>query len=310
MKIVRVFVAATCVLAAFACSKKSSNSSDNSSQSVITMGTHVSFSNITGTAATATWGAATDSTTDSANLMYKVVYSPSNNITTAVDAEANGTMAMDWTAATLTTGIAGLSSSTAYYVAVIVKDPSGNENIDVATLTTLCGGKIIYLTAVGNGNFGGAMGGDTICNNHKPTGYGGSNFKAMVGDKGGGTPVRAPCYVTGNDNCSGSTAGRADWVFTANETICSEDLSKVVGTTNGQGYLTVNTANSVASSNLKTFTGFNIAWGVSVTNNCTDFSSTGGAAAVTGMPNSTGQNFYAGDFNNCSSAGYIYCVEQ
>ena len=92
-------------------------------------GTAISFSNITLTTATVSWGVASDNVTTAANLKYKLVGSATNNLTTVADAEANGTLVMDYTANTLTNALTGLASTSAYYYAVIVKDEAGNKSL-------------------------------------------------------------------------------------------------------------------------------------------------------------------------------------
>ena len=92
-------------------------------------GTAISFSNIALTSATVSWGASTDNVTTAANLKYKLVGSSTNNLTTVADAEINGTQVMDYTANTLTKAVTELSSTSAYYYAVIVKDEAGNKSL-------------------------------------------------------------------------------------------------------------------------------------------------------------------------------------
>lgn len=166
---------------------------------------------------------------------------------------------------------------------------------------TTCTGKLMFVTAVSNGNFGGASGADTLCNNNKPAGYTSSSFKAYVGQVGS----RAACYVSGNDTCTSSTVGRVDWPLAASTTYCSL-TNATIGTTSSNALMSatgyVDSANAY-----KYFTGFNIANGISTSNNCTDFSSTGGASANGGKTNG---GFGTGQFLPCGSAGYILCVEQ
>lgn len=173
------------------------------------------------------------------------------------------------------------------------------------TTPTLCSGKILFTTATTNGSIGGKSGADTLCNANKPSGFSGSTFKALIGDVAGG---RRACYVSGGDSCYSSTTGRMDWVFTANQTYCSADYTTTLGTADSYALLYPNSA--LGSATTKYFTGFNIAYGISTANNCSDFSSTGGANATAGMVNGSGQNFYAGGFLSCASAGNILCVEQ
>lgn len=88
----------------------------------LTAGAAIVASNIGNTSMTLTWGAATSGATDQANLEYKLVYSTNNNISTAAEAAANGTIALDWTAGALTKTVTGLSASTTHYFNVLVKD--------------------------------------------------------------------------------------------------------------------------------------------------------------------------------------------
>jgi hypothetical protein len=94
-----------------------------------TVGTGIQTSNITDISIDLSWGAATDGVTAQSSLEYKVVYSTSNNIGTVANANVNGYLAMDWTADTLNYSVTGLSASTSYYFAVLVKDSAGNTSI-------------------------------------------------------------------------------------------------------------------------------------------------------------------------------------
>jgi len=73
------------------------------------------------------WTAATDNVTAQADLLYKVVYSITDNIATVDTAEANGVIAEDWTANLTSATATGLSTGTYYYFNVIVQDASGNK---------------------------------------------------------------------------------------------------------------------------------------------------------------------------------------
>ena len=83
-----------------------------------------------------TWTKATDNAAAQANLLYQVRRSTSNNIGSLADAEANGTIAQDFTAniATFSDGI--LAGGTVFYYNVIVKDPSGNKRAYSSTTGT------------------------------------------------------------------------------------------------------------------------------------------------------------------------------
>ncbi len=75
------------------------------------------------------WTAATDNVTAQADLLYKVVYSTTNNIATIDSAETNGVIAQDWTANLTSVTAQNLYMGTTYYFNVIVKDASGNKTI-------------------------------------------------------------------------------------------------------------------------------------------------------------------------------------
>jgi hypothetical protein len=72
------------------------------------------------------WSAASDNLSAAAELQYKVVFSRKDDIGTAADAEANGTTALDWTAAACSCDVEGLSILTTYHVNVLVRDRAGN----------------------------------------------------------------------------------------------------------------------------------------------------------------------------------------
>ncbi len=91
-------------------------------------GSNINFTDVTATGMSVSWGAATDKYEPQANLQYKLVYSTINNLDTAYDAEYNGIIAMDWSTNALSCPVTGLTSSTQYYFAVLVKDSLGNES--------------------------------------------------------------------------------------------------------------------------------------------------------------------------------------
>jgi hypothetical protein len=106
-----------------------------------TTGTGVSFADTTSTGTTVNWGAASDNVTAAANLSYKVVQASSSAAIGTVSEADAATVTMAWTANTLTTTVTGLSSSTTYYFAVLVKDAAGNENLYTpASVTTTASG--------------------------------------------------------------------------------------------------------------------------------------------------------------------------
>ncbi|MCP4131713.1 MAG: hypothetical protein GY754_12105 [bacterium] len=85
----------------------------------------VTATNVTTTSMTLNWTKASDTATADGLLEYKVVYSTSDNISTAADAETTGggrTVLQDWTTDINTIPVTGLTSATVYYFAVLVRD--------------------------------------------------------------------------------------------------------------------------------------------------------------------------------------------
>jgi hypothetical protein len=85
----------------------------------------LSISSIDASSVALSWTKATDDTDAEADLQYKVVRSSSSNIGTVDNAEANGTVAADWTADTASFSESGLTAGDAYYYNVLVKDSDG-----------------------------------------------------------------------------------------------------------------------------------------------------------------------------------------
>lgn len=290
-----------------ACGKTSGDAPNSADPAIPTFSSALAFSSVTSSAFTMTW-AGSDLNTPANLLEYEVIYSMTNNITTVADAQANGTISTAWTANLLTTNFTSMSQSTTYYVAILVRDTDGNIAISSGSQSTLCSGKIMFLTSVTNGNLGGASGADATCNANKPTGFSGSTFKALLTD----ATTRRACYVSGNDNCSASSTGRTGWVFGANQSICTSNYATRIGTTNALSLLQITTANTLSSTATTTYTGFNSFWGSSASN-CSGFTSFSGTAitgTATGTLTGSANEFIANTIPSCATAGTIYCVEQ
>lgn len=126
------------------------------------VGTGLDFTGSTGSILEVSWGTASDDTTATAALEYKVVYSTSNNISTLADAAANGTVGQDWTANIDSATLGGLSFATTYYVTVLVRDAAGLTSIyPVGTQATASTGSAALLCPGGTvmTGFGGRNGG-------------------------------------------------------------------------------------------------------------------------------------------------------
>lgn len=86
----------------------------------------IDISDVNGSSFSMSWTKATDNISGQADLVYKVVSSTSDNVDTAENAEANGTVVMDWTANVGCADVTGLELGVVYYVNVLVRDELGN----------------------------------------------------------------------------------------------------------------------------------------------------------------------------------------
>lgn len=98
-----------------------------------TTGTSISFANVSGTSLTVLWGAASDNATAQANLEYRLVKDvAAANIDTIaeVDAKSGGDLLQNYTANITKKNVnAGLTTSTGYAFAVVVRDAAGNKTL-------------------------------------------------------------------------------------------------------------------------------------------------------------------------------------
>lgn len=87
----------------------------------------ISLSGVTVSSINVSWTVASDNITSAQNLQYAVYRSSSNNISTVVDAEANGVQVMPYSSNVNSCTSSGLIAATTYYFNVIVKDATGNK---------------------------------------------------------------------------------------------------------------------------------------------------------------------------------------
>lgn len=107
-----------------ACTFIGSYYNDTSSPSV---GTGINLSPAS-TNISISWGSASDLGPNGGTLKYKVVYGSSeNSINTISSADGSSLIAMDWTDSVTSASASGLSPSTSYAFAVLVKDAVGNK---------------------------------------------------------------------------------------------------------------------------------------------------------------------------------------
>ncbi len=98
-----------------------------------TPGTAISFSGISDTTITVSWGAASDAVTPAANLQYRLVRAATSaEIDTVAEVDAAGggvTVIDDYTTNLTSRNVTGLTASTTYFFAVVVRDAAGNKAI-------------------------------------------------------------------------------------------------------------------------------------------------------------------------------------
>jgi len=103
------------------------------------------ISGISDTGVTVSWGAASDAVTSAANLQYRLVRAATSaaiDTIAKVDAAAAGVTVVDNYTANLTTrNVTGLTDSTTYFFALVVRDAAGNKAIyaPVSTTTSAAG---------------------------------------------------------------------------------------------------------------------------------------------------------------------------
>jgi len=131
----------------------------NSSDEVTTApapkaGSAISFADTTDSAATVSWGAATDEATAAADLSYKLVRASTSEAIDTVG-EANGmggTTVMDWSADTTSYAVTGLAESMTYWFAVLVKNNAGTMSLYAPQSATLTGSLTSKYRFENNGN--------------------------------------------------------------------------------------------------------------------------------------------------------------
>ncbi len=74
------------------------------------------------------WSAASDNASAAADIQYKVFYSATDNISSVGDAEANGSVAQDWTDALTSKRVSGLVPNTDYFFNALARDEAGNKS--------------------------------------------------------------------------------------------------------------------------------------------------------------------------------------
>ncbi|MFP3572804.1 S-layer homology domain-containing protein [Brevibacillus sp. SIMBA_040] len=132
--------------------------------------------NITQTAVTLTWEAATDNVTDTENLEYRVYQSTDSDIDTIKNMEDNGTsLGNGFTKDIESFSVTDLEPGTAYYFNVIVKDEAGNkrayrmQKVNTESATPVMGGTAAISAISGAAKFGSTLTADVTGITYTPT---------------------------------------------------------------------------------------------------------------------------------------------
>ncbi|MCB0363859.1 MAG: hypothetical protein H6624_15765 [Bdellovibrionaceae bacterium] len=124
-----------------------------------TLGSSLQFASVQANTLTVSWGASSDNLTSASSLQYRLVVAVDpTDIDTAAEVAAmaysDPDVMMDWQNA-LAKNVTGLSASTTYYFAVVVRDSAGNQSLyppqSVSTIAALaCGDVFIPVHATGS----------------------------------------------------------------------------------------------------------------------------------------------------------------
>jgi hypothetical protein len=287
------------------------NTSTSTSTSAPTAGTAISFSLVAGTTLTVTWGAATDTNTATADLQYKLV---SATLTSALDtvseadAITSGSVLMDWTANTTSKAVTGLTASTTYAFAVLVKNTQSQKALYTPNTQAMTNGRLrIFVSATtNNGNLGGVSGADAICmaDANKPSDA--WSVKAMLVD--GTSRVACTSNNCGNFGVSEHTG----WVLAASTAYYRQDGTTLIGTTTAAGVFSFPLNDKIGPSVTTAWTGLSVAafsWMTSGST-CTGWTVSTGNGEVGQAQDVTSAAINDISTPNCLNAKSLYCVEQ
>lgn len=255
-----------------------------------------------------TWTAATDETSSTAELEYKVVKAATTaeiDTLDEIEALAASEVVQDWTANITSASATGLATGT-YAFAVIVRDDAGNKTLytpKTATAHPACTTNCrIFLTAsTYDGNLGGLAGADAKCmsdTNNPGTGV----YKALL-------------WTTATTGAS-SRSRWSNWILKASKTYYRPDGTTIM-TTNVNKYANFAWTAAISSTSAKAWTGMQFNWDGGF-ETCSDFTSNSaseyGCKGTTDSNTSTTLDDGDGIPNNaaatCDHSFHLYCVEQ
>jgi hypothetical protein len=191
-----------------------------------------------------------------------------------------------------------------------LENPGGGSNLAGSPSSPPSGPpptyRIFMIFGGSDGNPGGILGADNICQNdfNKPGGT--ATWKAMLVD--GNT--RRACTSA---NCSSSgNEEHIDWVLKPNANYVRV-TGELIGSTNDKALLVFPLSNSIRGSSASIWTGLNTDWTSDTSNNCggwiingTGYGSVGQADAVT----AAAIRHNLTPLGPCASGRQLYCVEQ
>jgi len=183
----------------------------------------------------------------------------------------------------------------------VSSDSSASGLTQSSTLSNRDHRKLIFQTnTLSNGNMGGIVGADSICNSDstKPANTG--IYKAMIGTAG----IRV-ASITGNLG-----DGQIDWVLLPNQLYTRPDGTEIMTTNSVSIFVFGNLTNSIGINATAIWTGISANW--TIANGCganwNDGS--GGPFGGYGTPNLNTSNSIADSVWACNNVSNLYCVQQ
>lgn len=281
-------------------------------------GTDISLVNRTSNELQISWGKATDDRTPTNGLKYKLVWAANS---TSIDTIAKvdqmtSNVLLDWNANNQYTHT-GLTLSTTYHYAVLVKDSAGNLALyPPKSFATLGASKKIFVTA---GTWVGDMEASTppdftgmvpspldkadancMGDANKPSG--GGTYKAMI--------VHSQRQACSDSDCTASSTGRVGWIFSANTAYARPD-GTAIGSTDANAVLTFPLSATLEAGGKAFASGFNATWGAFSGFNCSDWTDNTGSGSVGfGDTSSTGSGMLSAEATGCNQLLPLVCVEQ
>lgn len=272
-------------------------------------GSDLTFSSITDSGYTVSWGAAISYSSSASNLEYRAVVASSiKAIDTVAEAKvmAGANVLFDWTKNRLSYTVTGVAGNTSSAVAILVRDEKGLVSIYTPALVTTKSHRQIFMTSSQYlpSSLSTSSAADAICNAQKPASRG--QFKAMLVSS-----TRKACVSV--DCASAGEAEHIDWVM-APLTSYENASGTLLWTTNVASIVPSNPTHPaiypMAGNGIPVWTGIGAGW-VRSSDTCLDWTTdSNSSAGFVGIANYTDSTAWTSLAIPCGQSKPIYCVEQ